>query len=108
VIERDLPGVGGLTNEQLGGAAKTSNAALRQIPASSGTTPTSSATRPSASIAPRSEDKIREHARKVRLPASKISEVVAGSTQHRTLQRGYQDGAGRRRLSPRRARPLPP
>ena len=32
VIERDLPGVGGLQDAELGGAAKTSNAALAQIP----------------------------------------------------------------------------
>jgi Protein of unknown function (DUF4242) len=31
VIERDIPGVGGLTSEQLKGAAATSNAALAKL-----------------------------------------------------------------------------
>ena len=31
VIERDIPGVGGFNADQLGGAAKTSNAALAQL-----------------------------------------------------------------------------
>ena len=32
MIERDLPGVGGMSSTDLGGAAKTSNAALAEIP----------------------------------------------------------------------------
>ena len=32
VIERDLPGVGGLSNEELGGATSKSNEALAQLP----------------------------------------------------------------------------
>lgn len=32
VIERDLPGVGGMSGEELGGAAAKSNDALEQVP----------------------------------------------------------------------------
>lgn len=87
VIERDLPGVGGLSNEQLAGAAKTSNAALATIPGVEWEHSYVVGDKTFCIYRAESEDKIREHAEKSGFPASKISEVktvINPSTEHMT------------------------
>ena len=76
VIERDLPGVGGLTNAQLGGAAKTSNAALATTPGVAWEHSYVVGDKTFCVYRAESEDRIREHAAKSGFPASRISEVV--------------------------------
>ena len=87
VIERDLPGVGGLNNEQLAGAAKTSNAALAQIDGVEWDHSYVVGDKTFCIYRAENEDKIREHAEKSGFPASKISEVktvIDPATEHLT------------------------
>ena len=56
VIERDVPGIGGMNSTQYRDAAKTSNSALAKLAGkASGSIPTSSTTRPSAFTSPRAK-----------------------------------------------------
>ena len=85
VIERDLPGVGSLNNEQLAGAAKTSNAALATIPGVEWEHSYVAGDKTFCIYRAESEDKIHEHAAKSGFPASKVTEiktVIDPSTEH--------------------------
>ena len=85
LIERDIPGVGGLNNEQLAGAAKTSNAALAAIDGVEWDHSYVVRDKTFCIYRAESEDKIREHAEKSGFPANKISEVktvIDPSTEH--------------------------
>ena len=75
VIERDLPGVGALTDAELGGAAKTSNAALAQIPGVQWEHSYVAGDKTFCIYLAESEAKIHEHAAKSGFPASKVTEV---------------------------------
>ena len=76
VIERDIPGVGRMTRDELKGAANTSNNALAPLEPkvkweqSYGTADTTFCI-----YSAENEDVIREHARISGFPASKITEV---------------------------------
>ena len=75
MIERDLPGVGGLSDDQLGGAAKTSNAALAQIPGVQWEHSYVAGDKTFCVYLAESEDKVHEHAAKSGFPASKVTEI---------------------------------
>lgn len=75
VIERDLPGVGELKNADLGGAAKTSNAALAAIRGVQWEHSYVTGDKTFCIYLAESEDKIHEHAAKSGFPASKVTEV---------------------------------
>mgnify|MGYP001550699498 CR=1 FL=1 len=77
VIERDLPGVGGLENAELGGAAKTSNAVLAAIPGVQWEHSYVTGDKTFCIYLAESEAKIHEHAAKSGFPASKVTEVVS-------------------------------
>jgi hypothetical protein len=76
VIERDLPGVGGMNREQLKGAAATSNHALDKLAGKA-------QWQHSYVVADKTfciyladgEDSVREHARLSGFPATKVTEV---------------------------------
>ena len=76
VIERDLPGVGGMRNEELGGAAKTSNAALAEIPGVQWEHSYVTGDKTFCVYLAENEERIHEHAAKSGFPASKVTEVV--------------------------------
>jgi hypothetical protein len=76
VIERDLPGVGGMKNEDLGGAAKTSNAALAEISGVQWEHSYVAGDKTFCIYLAESEDQIQQHAEKSGFPASKVTEVV--------------------------------
>lgn len=75
MIERDLPGVGGLSDDQLGGAAQTSNAALAQIPGVQWEHSYVAGDKTFCVYLAESEDKVHEHAAKSGFPASKVTEI---------------------------------
>ena len=75
MIERDLPGVGGLSDGQLGGAAQTSNAALAQIPGVQWEHSYVAGDKTFCVYLAESEDRIHEHAEKSGFPASKVTEI---------------------------------
>ncbi len=75
MIERDLPGVGRLSQDQLGGAAKTSNAALAQIPGVQWEHSYVAGHKTFCVYLAESEDKVHEHAAKSGFPASKVTEI---------------------------------
>jgi hypothetical protein len=75
VIERDLPGVGGLQDAELGGAAKTSNAALAQIPGVQWEHSYVAGDKTFCIYLAEDEGKIHEHAAKSGFPASRVTEV---------------------------------
>ena len=77
VIERDLPGVGGMNGAELGGAARTSNEALAQIPGVQWEHSYVAGDKTFCIYLAESEDQIHEHARRSGFPASRITEVVA-------------------------------
>jgi hypothetical protein len=77
VIERDLPGVGGLTPEQVRAAAQTSNIALSEI--GSGIQWVEShitEDRIYCVYLAESAELVREHARLAGLPATEVSRVI--------------------------------
>ena len=76
VIERDLPGVGGMRNDELGGAAKTSNAALAEIPGVQWEQSYVTGDKTFCVYLAENEERIHEHAAKSGFPASKVTEVV--------------------------------
>ncbi len=76
VIERDLPGVGGMSHGDLGGAAKTSNAALSDIPGVQWEHSYVAGDKTFCIYLAENEDRIREHAEKSGFPATKITEIV--------------------------------
>jgi len=75
VIERELPGVGDMKNVELGNAAKTSNAALAQIPGVQWEHSYVAGDKTFCIYLAESEDKIQEHAAKSGFPASKVTEI---------------------------------
>lgn len=75
VIERELPGVGDMKNVELGHAAKTSNAALAQIPGVQWEHSYVAGDKTFCIYLAESEDKIQEHAAKSGFPASKVTEI---------------------------------
>ena len=77
VIERDLPGVGGLKNAELGGAARASNAALAAIPGVQWEHSYVAGDKTFCIYLAESEDKIHEHAAMSGFPASKVTEVTS-------------------------------
>jgi hypothetical protein len=77
VIERDLPGVGGLDNAALGNAAKTSNGALAQIPGVQWEHSYVAGDKTFCIYLAENEARIHEHAMKSGFPASKVTEVVS-------------------------------
>lgn len=76
VIERDLPGVGGLKSAELGGAAKTSNAALAAISGVQWERSYVAGDKTFCVYLAESEDKIQEHAARSGFPANKVTEIV--------------------------------
>ena len=76
VIERDLPGVGGMSSTDLGGAAKTSNAALAEIPGVQWEHSYVAGDKTFCMYLAENEERIREHAAKSGFPATRITEVV--------------------------------
>ena len=77
VIERDLPGVGGLKDVELGNAAKTSNGALAQIPGVQWEHSYVAGDKTFCIYLAESEDKIHEHAAKSGFPANRITPISA-------------------------------
>ena len=75
VIERDLPGVGGMSSTDLGGAAKTSNAALAEIPGVQWEHSYVAGDKTFCIYLAEDEAAIREHARLSGFPATKITPV---------------------------------
>jgi hypothetical protein len=76
VIERDLPGVGGLNREQLKDVATTSNGALAKLAGKVQWVQSFVADDKSFCIyLADGEDSVREHARLSGIPASKVTEV---------------------------------
>jgi hypothetical protein len=76
VIERDLPGIGGLNREQLKGAAETSNGALAKLSGKAQWLQSFVVDDKTFCIyLADGEASVREHARLSGFPATKISEV---------------------------------
>ena len=76
VIERDLPGVGGMRTVELGGAAKTSNAALAEVPGVQWEHSYVTGDKTFCVYLAENEERIHEHAAKSGFPANKVTEVV--------------------------------
>ena len=77
VIERDLPGVGKLTSEQLKGAAQTSNAALAKLPEVQWVQSYVVDNKTFCIYLAESETAVQEHAKLSGFPATKVTEVRA-------------------------------
>ena len=75
IIERDIPGVGGLDAGQLKGAAATSNAALDQLQGVRWVESFVTADKTFCVYEAENEDVINEHARLSGFPASRITQV---------------------------------
>ena len=76
VIERDLPGAGNLTSEQIRATAQTSNKALSDLgPGIQWVQSHVTADRIYCEYLAENEHIVREHAARAGLPASKVSEV---------------------------------
>jgi len=76
VIERDLPGVGGMSREQLKGAAATSNAALAKLAGKAQWVQSYVADNKTFCIYVAEDEKaVQEHARLSGFPATKITEL---------------------------------
>jgi hypothetical protein len=75
MIERDLPGVGGMQNAELGGAARASNAALAQIPGVQWEHSYVAGDKTFCVYLAENEERIHEHAAKSGFPASKVTEI---------------------------------
>jgi hypothetical protein len=77
VIERDIPGVGGLNGDELCGAAKKSNAALAELaPKVQWQHSYVTGEKTFCIYLAENEDAIREHSELSGFPASKITEVT--------------------------------
>ncbi|RVQ69477.1 DUF4242 domain-containing protein [Croceicoccus ponticola] len=85
VIERDIPGVGKLTEPELCGAAKTSNEALAKIPGIQWEHSYVAGDKTFCIYLAESEDAIREHAKLSGFPATKITPItgiIDPTTEH--------------------------
>lgn len=76
VIERDIAGVGAMSDRELGDAAKTSNGALAKIDGIQWQHSYVTADKTFCIYLAEDESKIREHARLSGFPATRITEVV--------------------------------
>ena len=77
IIERDLPGVDKLGQNELAGAAKTSNAALKQLaPRTQWVQSYVAKDKTFCVYLAEDEEAIREHARISGFPATKITEIT--------------------------------
>jgi hypothetical protein len=77
VIERDIPGVGNIADDDLRTTAQTSNDALRELsPDVQWVQSYITADRIYCVYLAESEAAVRDHARRAGLPATKISEVI--------------------------------
>ena len=96
VIERDISGVGALSDEELGGAAKTSNEALAQIDGVQWRHSYVTADKTFCIYLAESEAAIHEHARLSGFPATKISEVrcIIDPTTEMNVSQAVQAMAG--------------
>lgn len=78
VIERDLPGVGGMNRDELGGAAKKSNAALAELaPKVQWQHSYVTGEKTFCIYLAENEDAIRKHSELSGFPATKITEVTS-------------------------------
>jgi hypothetical protein len=78
IIERDIPGVDRMNQNDLSGAAKTSNAALAQLaPRAQWVQSYVAKDKTFCVYLAENEDAIREHARISGFPANKITEITA-------------------------------
>lgn len=77
VIERDLPGVGKLTSEQLKGAAQTSNAALAKLPEVQWVQSYVVDNKTFCIYLAESETAVQEHPKLSGFPATKVTELRA-------------------------------
>lgn len=75
VIERDLPGVGKMSQDELGGAAKASNTALAEIPNIQWEHSYVADGKTFCIYLAESEERIHEHAERSGFPATKITEI---------------------------------
>ncbi len=75
VIERDLPGVGQMNQQELGGAAKTSNKALSEIPGIQWEHSYVAGDKTFCIYLAENEERIHQHAERSGFPASKITEI---------------------------------
>jgi hypothetical protein len=77
VIERELPGVGAMSGAELGGAARTSNAALARIPGVQWEHSYVAGDKTFCIYLAENEERIREHAELSGFPATRITEIAA-------------------------------
>lgn len=75
VIERDIPGVGQMSGEELGGAAKTSNKALSEISGIQWEHSYVADGKTFCIYLAESVERIHEHAERSGFPATKITEI---------------------------------
>lgn len=75
IIERDIPGVGAMSDEELGGAARTSNGALAKIEGIQWVQSYVTRDKTYCIYLAESEELIHEHARISGFPANRITEV---------------------------------
>jgi hypothetical protein len=75
VIERDLPGVGQMKSEELGGAAKASNTALSELSGVQWEHSYVAGDKTFCIYLAESEERIHEHAARSGFPATKITEI---------------------------------
>jgi predicted Co/Zn/Cd cation transporter (cation efflux family) len=76
IIERDLPSIGAADDQAMSQAAKTSNAALAQVPRAQWIESYVAADKTFCVYLAEDEDAIREHARISGFPATRITEIV--------------------------------
>ena len=76
VLERDLPGIGGMPDAELGGATRTSNAALAQIDGVQWEHSYVAGDKTFCIYLAESVEKVHEHAAKSGFPANRVTEVV--------------------------------
>ena len=77
VIERDIPGVGAMSGPELGGAAKTSNCALDEIPGVQWEHSYVTGDKTFCIYLAESEEQIQQHAEKSGFPATVVTEVTS-------------------------------
>ena len=77
MIEREIPGVGAFTGEQLKGAAATSNAALAKLSGVQWQESYVTGDKTFCVYLAESEDAIREHSRLSGFPANRITEIAS-------------------------------
>ena len=76
-VERGLPGVGAMSRAELGGAARTSSAALGLMPGVQGEHSYVAGDKTFCIYLAENEERIREHAELSGFPATRITEIAA-------------------------------